>query len=205
MDLKETTLAQFTDLLGSKAAAPGGGGASALAGALGAALGAMVGSLTVGKKKYAAVEAEMQELTQRAQALSQRLLDLVQKDAVAFEPLSRAYAIPKDDPTRTDVMEACLRRAADVPLEIMRCCCEAIELQEEFAQKGSVLAVSDAATGAALCFGALQGAAVNVKVNTALMTRRDYAQEINREVDQRLADYGARAAAIFDAIYRRYC
>jgi formiminotetrahydrofolate cyclodeaminase len=205
MDLKETTLAQFTDLLGSKAAAPGGGGASALAGALGAALGAMVGSLTLGKKKYAAVEAEMQELTQRAQALSQRLLDLVQKDAVAFEPLSRAYAIPKDDPTRTDVMEACLRRAADVPLNILRCCCEAIELQEEFAQKGSVLAVSDAATGAALCWGALQGAAVNVKVNTALMTRRDYADEINQEVDQRLADYGPRAAAIFDDIYGRYC
>jgi formiminotetrahydrofolate cyclodeaminase len=205
MDLKETTLAQFTDLLGSKAAAPGGGGASALAGALGAALGAMVGSLTLGKKKYAAVEAEMQELTQRAQALSQRLLDLVQKDAVAFEPLSRAYAIPKDNPTRADVMEGCLRRAAHVPLNIMRCCCEAIELQEEFAQKGSVLAVSDAATGAALCLGALQGAAVNVKVNTALMTQRNYADEVNREVDQRLADYGARAAAIFNDIYGRYC
>ena len=66
MEMREMTLAAFTDALASKQAVPGGGGASALAGALGAALGAMVGELTLGKPKYAAVEAEMASLTARA-------------------------------------------------------------------------------------------------------------------------------------------
>jgi formiminotetrahydrofolate cyclodeaminase len=198
-------LTQFYELLGSKAAVPGGGGASALAGAVGTALGAMVGNLTIGKKKYADVEPEMLALTEKAQALGHQLLALVDQDAVAFEPLSRAYAIPKEDPSRADTMEACLRRAADVPLDILRCCCQAIDLLTEFGQKGSVMAISDAATGVALCWGAAQGAAVNVKVNTKLMTRRDYADEINREVDTLLAEYWLRAETVYEDIYGRYC
>ena len=205
MEFAEHTLKDFTALLGSKAAAPGGGGASALAGALGAALGAMVGNLTLGKPKYAAVEAELSDLTARARALSKRLIALVDEDARAFAPLSRAYSLPKDAPDREDIMEACLRKAADVPLEILRCCCEGIELCEEFGKKGSVMAISDAATGAVLCWGAMYGAAVNVKVNTKLMKRRDYADEINREVDRRMAKYWPRAEKTYEDIYRRYC
>lgn len=205
MEFAEHTLKDFTALLGSKSPAPGGGGASALAGALGAALGAMVGNLTIGKPKYAAVEEDVIALTERAKALSKKLVALVDEDAAAFEPLSKAYALPKDTPNREDIMEACLRKAADVPLEIFRCCCEAIELNEAFAEKGSVMAISDAATGAVLCWGAMYGAAVNVKVNTKLMKRRDYADEINREVDQRMEEYWKRAEMVYEDIYRRYC
>lgn len=205
MEFAEHTLKDFTALLGSKAAAPGGGGASALAGALGAALGAMVGNLTIGKPKYAAVEEDVITLTERAKALSKKLVALVDEDAVAFEPLSKAYALPKDAPGRDDIMEACLRKAADVPLEILRCCCEAIELHEGFAEKGSVMAISDAATGAVLCWGAMYGAAVNVKVNTKLMKRRDYADAINAEVDARMEEYWKRAEKVYEDIYRRYC
>jgi len=205
MEFKDMPLSEFASVLASKEAVPGGGGASALAGALGAALGAMVGNLTVGKKKYADVELELLELTERAQALSRKLMALVDGDAKAFEPLSRAYALPKDAPGRDDILEACLRRAADAPLEILRLCCEAIELHEQFAQKGSALAVSDAATGAVLCWGAMYGAAMNVKVNTKLMKRRDYAEEINREVDERVAEYWKRAEKVYEDIYGRYC
>ena len=205
MDFQDMTLGQFTELLASKAATPGGGGASAMAGALGAALGAMVGNLTVGKKKYAAVEEEMQTLTRRAQILSERLLAMIEKDAEAFLPLSQAYALPKDAPDRDDIMEACLRRAAEAPMEILHLCCEGIELMEAFAQKGSVLAVSDAATGAALCWGAMHGAAVNVKVNTKLMKRRDYADEVNREADALVGEYRKRAEKVYEDIYGRYC
>jgi len=205
MEFAEHTLKDFTALLSSKAATPGGGGASALAGALGAALGAMVGNLTIGKPKYAAVEEDIIVLTERAKTLSKRLVALVDADAVAFEPLSMAYSLPKDAPNRDDIMEACLRRAADVPLEILRCCCEAIELNEAFAEKGSVMAVSDAATGAVLCWGAMYGAAVNVKVNTKLMKRRDYADAINAEVDARMEEYWKRAEKVYEDIYRRYC
>jgi len=205
MELKALPLTDFCAALGSNAATPGGGGASALAAALGASLGAMVGNLTIGKKKYADVESEMIELTERAGVLSRKLLAMVDEDAAAFEPLSQAYALPKDAPGRDDIMEACLRRAADAPLRILRLCCEAIELHEQFAQKGSSLAVSDAATGAVLCRGAMYGAAVNVKVNTKLMKRRDYAEEINREVDARMEEYRKRAEKVYEDIYGRYC
>lgn len=205
MDLKDRSLTQFTALLASKEATPGGGGASAMAGALGAALGAMVGNLTIGKKKYAEVEYEMIELTEKAQVLSRKLLRLVDEDAAAFEPLSRAYSLPKDAPGRDDMLEACLRRAADTPMQILRLCCEAIELHEKFAEKGSVMVASDAATGAVLCWGALYGAAMNVKVNTKLMKRRDYADELNREVDALVDEYWKRAEKVYEDIYRRYC
>ena len=89
-------------------------------------------------------------------------------------------------------------------MEMVRLCCEAIELMEGFAQMGSVLAVSDAATGAALCRGALYGAAVNVKVNTKSMTDRAYADEINGEVDRLLAEYSPRAEKVLNDIYGRY-
>lgn len=205
MEFQDMTLRQFTALLASREAAPGGGGASAMTGALGAALGAMVGNLTTGKPKYADVEEEMKSLTRRAEDLSKKLLAMVNRDAEAFRPLSQAYALPKDAPNRDDIMEACLRRAAEAPMEILRLCCQGIELMESFAAKGSTLAVSDAAAGAVLCWGAMYGAAVNVKVNTRLMKRRDYADEVNREVDVLMGEYWKRAEKIYEDIYRRYC
>ena len=205
MDMKQLSLPGFCEKLGSNAPTPGGGGASALAAALAASLGAMVGNLTIGKKKYADVEYEMIELTEKAGVLSRKLLNMIDEDAKAFEPLSKAYSLPKDAPERDDIMEACLRRAADAPLAILRLCCEVVELQEQFAAKGSALAVSDAATGAVLACGAMYGAAVNVKVNTKLMKRRDYAEEINREVDALTEEYRKRAEKVYEVIYGRYC
>jgi len=205
MKLIDLSSAEFSALLASKAAVPGGGGASALAGALGAALGCMVGSLTVGKPKYAAVEEDIKSLMERAEALRVRLIGCVDKDAEAFEPLSRAYSIPKDAPGRDETMEGCLRAAAAVPLEIFDLCCEAIELNGEFAQKGSVLALSDAGTGAALCRAALFGAAVNVRINTKYMKDRAYAAEVDRHIDGRLEKYGRMADDIFNSVYGRYC
>ena len=198
------SVTEFTEVLASKEAVPGGGGASALAGAIGTALGNMVGSLTTGKKKYAAVEQDIQVLMARAQELRKALLLCVEKDAEAFEPLSRAYGIPKDDPTRDEVMEKCLRNASAAPLEILELCCKAIELQQGFAEKGSVLAVSDAGTGAAICRGALLGAAINVKVNTKAMKDRDYADDLNRHVDELVEKYSVMAEDIFRGVYARF-
>ncbi len=205
MELKKTTVTDFTETLASKAATPGGGGASALAGALGAALGSMVGELTLGKPKYAAVEDKMQDLTDRAKALSRELLAMIDADAAAFKPLSRAYAIPKDDPGRAEELERCLHLAADAPMQILRLCCEAVELMEGFAEMGSALAISDAATGAALCRGALLGAAVNVKVNTKSMADRAHAASVNDQADRLADEYGQRAEKVFHDIYGRFC
>ena len=199
------SVTEFTEALASKSAVPGGGGASALVGAIGIALGDMVGELTIGKKKYADVEEDVKLLMVQAQELRVRLLACVDRDAKAFEPLSRAYGIPKDDPTRDEVMEKCLRDAAAAPLEILDLCCEAIELQREFAAKGSVLAVSDAATGVVFCWSAMYGAAVNVKVNTKSMKDRDYAGKINAYVDGQLAKYRPIAEQVYQDIYGRFC
>lgn len=199
------SVTEFTEALASKAAVPGGGGASALVGAIGIALGDMVGELTVGKKKYADVEEDVKALMARAQELRVRLLSCVNKDAEAFEPLSRAYGIPKDDPTRDEVMEKCLRDAAAAPLEILDLCCEAIDLQREFAAKGSVLAISDAATGVVFCWSAMYGAAVNVKVNTKSMKDRDYAGKINAHVDAQMAKYWPVAEKVYQDVYGRFC
>ena len=201
MSMLETSVSGFTEQLASKAPVPGGGGASALVGAVGIALGDMVGELTVGKKKYADVEDEIKALMERAQALRGKLLACIDKDAEAFAPLSRAYGIPRDDPSRDEIMEACLRDAAAAPLEIFELCCEAIDLQKAFAEKGSRLVVSDAATGVALCRAALQGAAVNVKVNTKLMKDRAYAEEINARIDALSGRYLRLADEVYDSVY----
>lgn len=205
MELLNKSLSEFSGQLASSAPAPGGGGASALVGALGAALGGMVGALTVGKPKYAAVEDEVKELTARAERLRAALLACVEEDAAAFAPLAKAYAIPKDDPARGEIMEACLRTAAAVPLKIFDLCCEAIELHEALAEKGSRLAVSDAATGVVFCWSAMYGAAVNVKVNTKLMRDRAYAAEVNARVDAGMKKYWPVAERVYESVYQSFC
>ncbi len=198
---ENTKINEFTELLASPSSVPGGGGASALVGAIGIALGDMVGELTVGKKKYADVEEEIKDLMAKAQDLRVKLLECVEKDAVAFEPLSKAYGIPKDEPGRDEILEKCLRDAAAVPLEIFNLACEALEIMAEFGKKGSHLMISDAATGAEMLRGALKGAAVNVRVNTRLMKDREYAESIDREVDEKLQKYSSYADEIFDMVY----
>ena len=173
---------EFVEVLASKAPVPGGGGASALVGAVGTALGNMVGSLTVGKKKYADVEDEMYELKAKCDQLQKDFLRLIERDAEVFEPLSKAYGMPKETEEekaeKARVMEIVLKDACSVPMEIMEKCCEAIELIVEFGAKGSKLAISDAGVGAAFCKAALQGASLNVYINTKSMADREYAEEL---------------------------
>ena len=201
--MKNLSLDTFAEQLASNAPVPGGGGASALVGAVGVALGNMVGSLTVGKKKYADVEEEIIALNEKAAVLREEFLTLMEKDAEVFEPLSKAYSIPKDDPARDEVMAVVLKQASEVPLEIMRKCCEAIDLIEVYAQKGSVIAVSDAGCGAAICKAALESAALNVYINTKSMKDRELAETMNAEVDIMLSKYCAKAAEIYASVSER--
>ena len=203
MHTADQTCGAFLDALASKAPTPGGGGASALAGALGAALCTMVGNYTVGKKKYADVEEDVKALMAKAEDIRARLLAQVDADAAAFEPLSRAYAIPKDDPTRGEVMEQCLRDAA-APMAILRLCCQAIDLHREMLDKGSVMMLSDVGTGVVLCRGALYGAALNVKVNTKSMADRAYAEAMNNQVDELVNRYWKVAEQVYEAVMGRF-
>ncbi|MDR0935675.1 MAG: cyclodeaminase/cyclohydrolase family protein [Oscillospiraceae bacterium] len=187
MSISTKQIPDFIADLASNSPAPGGGGAAALAGAIGAALGNMVASLTVGKKKYAPVEADILKFQAEATDLQSKLLGLIDRDAEEFEPLAKAYSIPKDDPARESVMEAALGAACAVPLEIMRSSLRAIELCGEFAEKGSTLAISDAACGAIICRAAVQAAALNVFINTKSLSDREKAGELNREADELIA------------------
>lgn len=204
MDYTKESCRDFVQKLASSEPAPGGGGAAALVGALGVALGNMVGSLTVGKKKYADAEAELTALQETCAGLQTQLLDSVERDAACFVPLAKAYGIPKDDPTRPQVMEQALETACTVPLEIMRLCCQAIDAVAVFARKGSRLAVSDAGCGAACCKAALQSASLNVRINTKLMTNRDRAAALNAEVSRMLSTYCPLADEIFDEVQSNF-
>ena len=207
MEMMEKSCGQFLAELAGKAPTPGGGGASALAGAAGVALGNMVGSLTVGKKKYAAVEADIQALNARAEALRGELEVLVQADAEAFAPLAAAYGLPKDTPEqaahKAAVLEKALDAACAVPLQIMEKCAEGITLAEEYAAKGSVLAVSDAGCAATLCKAALQAASLNVFINTKLMTDRSCAGALDARADSLLNEFVPRADAVFESVMQK--
>jgi formiminotetrahydrofolate cyclodeaminase len=204
MAISQKTLPDFVSVLASKEAVPGGGGASALVGAVGAALGNMVGSLTVGKKKYAEVEAEIIGLKRKSDALQDALIALIDKDAEDFGPLAKAYGLPKDTPEqqaeKDRVMEAALRDATATPFEIMKRCAEAIDVIEGFAAKGSKLAISDAGVGVLFCKAALSGASLNVFINTKTMKDRTYAEKVNKEADALLAAYEAKADKIFAGV-----
>ena len=200
---KEMSTAQFLEKLASKAPTPGGGGAAALAGAVGISLGNMTGSLTVGKKKYASVEEEIMELNKKAEGLREQLYELIEKDAEVFMPVSKAYGIPKDDPDRVEVMEEALKGAVTVPYEIVVKCCEALEIIKEYADKGSVIAISDAGCAASMCKAAMESAALNVYVNTKPMKDREYAEMLNVKVREMLGKYLALAKEIYESVERR--
>ena len=186
---KKTT--EFLEELSSSAPVPGGGGASAAAGAYAAALGLMVGNLTTGKKKYAEVEEAIGESMKKLEQLRDKLTRLVDEDAKAFEPLSKAYGMPKETEEqkklKEQVMETALREACRVPLEIMEVSIEVMELLQVLEEKGSRLAVSDAGVGILFAKTSLEGASLNVFINTRLMKDRQYAEELNQRADAWIA------------------
>ena len=199
----EKNVDKFLAELASSAPTPGGGGAAALCGALGIALGNMVGSLTLGKKKYADVQEDIAALNSRAEALRADFVALIDADAEAFAPLSKAYGIPKDDPARAEIMEAALKRAAEPPLEIMRKCAEALDVIADYAAKGSALAISDAGCAAALAIAAMKAAALNVRINTKSMADREAADKMNAEAAGLYEKYEKEAEEIYQNVYGR--
>lgn len=197
--LMDMSCAAFAGALAAKQSVPGGGGAAAYVGALAVALCSMTGNFTSGKKAYAAHEEDIQRMLERGDQIRVRLLELVEEDAAAFQPLAEAYAIPADDPTRADVLEACTKQAIEPPLEMMRLIVQAIELLEEMAVKGSRLLVSDVGCGAACAAAALRAAALNVFVNTSALADRAYAGQVEAQADV-LLDFVPRALVVADTV-----
>lgn len=200
MPFSEMTAQAFTDMLASKEPVPGGGGASALVGAVGTALASMVANLTTGKKKYAAFEPDLHRILDQAEMLKAELLAEIDEDARCFEPLSRAYGIPKDDPERSEKLEDALRVACSAPMEIMRTAARTIDLHAELLEKGSALMQSDVGVGVLCCKTALEGASLNVFVNAKLMQDKEYAEALCDEAENLLKTYGVRADGVYKAV-----
>lgn len=188
-NLTKLSCREFAEQLSGKQPVPGGGGAAALVGAISISLGSMVGEYTIGKPKYKDVEPEIEELLKQAKALRIRLIELVEEDAAAFAPLSRAYQIPKEEPGRDKVLEEALLNAAKTPLRMAEACGEALKLIRRFQLKGSVMLLSDAGCGAALCRGALESACLNVFINTKSFKNRQLAEAMEREAEGYLKEY----------------
>lgn len=197
MKMLEKSGVDFLSELSSNAPVPGGGGASAAVGAFAAALGMMVTNLTIGKKKYADYEEEVKAVRARLEDLRDQLIALVDADAVAFEPLSKAYSISKDDPERDTIMENALYEASVVPMKIMETVLAAAKELDVLVEKGSKLAVSDVGVGILFAQAAIEGASLNVYINTKSMQNRDRAAELDAKADAIIAE----GAALKDRIY----
>lgn len=199
--MREMKMKEFADVLASAEPVPGGGGASAAVGAFAAALGRMVTSLTIGKKKYAAVEDEMWEISEKLEAYQTKLLEFIDLDAEAFLPLSMAYKMPKETEEermeKERVMEEALYTASVTPLQMMETILEMMRLLEILSVKGSTLAVSDAGAGVFFGRGALEGASMNVFINTGMMKNRETAEELQKRANAMIAE----AEALHDRVY----
>jgi glutamate formiminotransferase / formiminotetrahydrofolate cyclodeaminase len=152
---------------------PGGGSVAAHAGALAAALAQMVAGLTIGKKKYVAVDSEMKDAALRAVTLGNTLTALVTRDAEAYSRVSEAYKLPKEPPDaaarRAEAVTTALLKAAEVPLETARAAVEVARIAALMAEKGNTNAITDAGVAALLAEAACKGAAYNVRVNVAAL------------------------------------
>jgi formiminotetrahydrofolate cyclodeaminase len=194
--IKNNRIEEFLDALASQAATPGGGGAAAIIGAMGAALVSMVCNLTIGKKKYADVEAEMKDVLVKAEALRQRLTGMIEDDAKAFDAVMGAYGMPKeteaDKEARDRAIQAALKLATDVPLACARAAREVIDLAENASGKGNLNVISDAGVGVLAAYAALRSAALNVWTNARMITDRAFAEAKLKELNELLA--GAEAA-----------
>lgn len=202
--IRKQQIGEWTDTLASRAPVPGGGGASALGGALGAALGQMVANLTVGKKRYADVEEEMQQSLAELGRLQEELLELADQDAQVFAPLAQAYSMPTDTPQQRDekeqVMEERLLAASLVPLNMMEKASRVLEILEELEAKGSRMAISDVGVAVQFTRTALTGAVMNVYINTKSMKNREKAQELNQKADRLLGEGTQKADGIYDRV-----
>ena len=198
--LSQKSCSAFSEALASRSPVPGGGGAAALIASLAAALGSMATRLTAGKKKFAAFEDDHLRIITACDHLREAFLSLIEEDAAAFEPLSRAYSMDKSSPDYTETLRAATLQAASVPLRMMDNCCKLIGLLEELPEKCSRLLLSDVGCAALSAKAALECASMNVFVNTRLLPGDPDAQAMAQKAESMLQDSAPRAQAVADLV-----
>lgn len=198
---ENATIATFLEGLASSSPTPGGGGAAAISGAMGAALVSMVCNLTIGKKKYAEVEADLKDVLAKSEGLRVALTGMIAEDVTAFDAVMGAYGLPKgtDDEkaARADRIQEALKTATDVPLACCRACRAVIDLAVIAADKGNLNVISDAGVAVLSAYAGLRSAALNVYVNAKGLDDRDFAEERLTELEGLLAE----AHALNEQVY----
>lgn len=201
MRISEKTCEDFVDVLASKSAVPGGGGATALTGAIGIALGSMVCNLTIGKKKYAEHEESVKSILEKARSLEKDLIGMIDEDAECFLPLSKAYGLPsstdEEKKIKSETMESALKKACEVPIKIVKVCYESIKLHEDLVDKGSRLAISDIGVGVQCLRAAILSGQLNVLININSIKDEKYVNELRNEINS-LVEEGVK---ICDEVY----
>lgn len=203
MKLVDKSCAEFTQVLSSKAAVPGGGGAAALVGGLGTALAGMVCNLTIGKKKYAEYEEEVKEILKKTEEVQENFLKMVDEDAHNFLPLSKAYGMPtnteEEKKEKARVLEEALKIACEIPIKIVKTSYEAIKLHETLVDKGSKLAISDVGVGVQCLRAALISGQLNVIINISMIKDEEYVRNVKEETEKLVKE----GTEIADIVYKK--
>ncbi len=203
-EIKDKAIEVYLDELASASATPGGGSAAALMGAQSAALTSMVCNLTIGKPKYLEVEAEMQALLLKSEALRKRLMGMIKADVDVFNRLMAAYGLAKESDVdkliRSQAIQEVLKEATEVPLACARACLEAIALSRCAANKGNLSVISDAGAATMSAYGGLKSAALNVYINTASLKDRDFAEAKLVELKDIMANVEELVADIYSIV-----
>ena len=202
--IKDNKIEEFLDALASQAATPGGGGAAAIIGAMGAALVSMVCNLTIGKKKYAEVEADMKEVLAKTEVLRQKLTGMIEDDAKAFDKVMAAYGMPKetdaDKAKRDAAIQEALKLATDVPLACARAAREVIDLAERASEKGNLNVISDAGVGVLAAHAALRSAALNVWTNARMINDKSFGEAKLKELNELLSGAERATEKAYDVV-----
>lgn len=186
-EIKDNSVQNYLDTLASKNATPGGGSAAALMGAQAAALVSMVCNLTIGKPKYAEVEAEMRALLEKSESLREEFTGMIKADIDVFNRLMTTYGLPKETneekEARSFAIQVVLKDATQVPLDCAKACVEVIALSQIAAKKGSSAVISDAGVGVMSAYAALKSAALNVYINAASLKDKEFAEQKTAELE----------------------
>lgn len=201
MRIEQKRVQEFLDDLASSSATPGGGSAAALVGAMAAGLVSMVCNVTIGKNKFADVEAEMQETLKEAESLRQRLTKLAEADINAFNQVMTAYRLPKEtdeeQSARQVAIQSALKQATQTPLETAIACATILQMMERILPKINPNALSDGAAAASLAEAGLQSARLNVVVNLSALQDANLAQETQNDLEGILQQSGGTNERIF--------
>lgn len=187
MALTKLTVEDFIEQLASPNPTPGGGSASALAGAMAAAMVEMACNLTVGREKFRDVEEELKVVLARAGELREQMLAAVDEDTTAYNEVSQAYKTPKgtdgEKATRTQAIQKALQYATEVPLKVAKAAMETGQLALIAIEKANPNVASDARVARVLADAAREGATANVEINLGSITDEKFISRMRDELE----------------------